>query len=230
LLSEELYQGLFNWERLCSKARVQVHHRVFRRITGSDSLPFIAQVLATQLTGFYEESNLFKHGKWRTPYRNSENSFVKFSFEYPLGSDDSATRKGGIEKAHKSILAGNPRLSTLPFEVLKRLVVAEHSWQKTQSERTFDFGALIVSYTKSVEHWLHSELGDWGMKPVSPTVNHSHLRRLTEDVGELWRLRNKGAHTHPEVEVTKAHVREARILALKIISHGLEINSCGRPQ
>ncbi len=225
LLSEELYQGLFDWERVCSKARVQVHHRVFRRITGSDALPFIAQVLATQLTAFYEESNLFRHGKWRTPSPNSQNSLVKFSFEYPLGSDDSAAREGGIDKAHKSILADNPILSKLPFEVLKRLVVAEHSWQRAQSQRHFDFGALCVSYAKAVEQWLHSELGDWGSKPVSAAVNQSHLRRLTEDVGELWRLRNSGAHTEPKCEVTKSHVRDARRLALRILSRGLEINS-----
>jgi hypothetical protein len=230
LLSEELYQRVFDWERICSKAGVQVHHRVFRPIAGSDTLPFIAQVLGTQLSRFYEESNLFKHGKWRTPHRDHPDSFVKFSFEYPLGSDRNATREGGLDKAYKSILASEPKLSKLPFAVLNRLVVAEHSWQKTQSERNFDFGALIVSYAKSVEHWLHSELGDWGTKPVHAAVVHSHLRRLTRDVRELWWLRNNGAHPKPELELTKVHVEQARTLALKILSDGLEINSSRKPQ
>jgi cytoplasmic iron level regulating protein YaaA (DUF328/UPF0246 family) len=50
MLSEETYQNVFDWELVCSKGGVKVQHRIFRPLTGTDTLPYMAEILATQLS------------------------------------------------------------------------------------------------------------------------------------------------------------------------------------
>src|SRR5215472_11549339 len=80
LLSEELYQSLFNWEKIRSAA--VVHHRIFRQRAGPDVLPPLARILATNVAAFgdgsYEE-------EWHKVPDGEEP--LEFGFEREVGRD-----------------------------------------------------------------------------------------------------------------------------------------------
>ena len=156
LLSEELYQDIFKWDRLRDEG-IEAYHRVCTPLAGPDILPLVANVLATQLPRFYEDSQRFKRGTWM-PYPFQPEASVKFSFEDPLGTDPKATREGGTDQARESILKENPGFCDLPAKILEELVLAEHSWQKVESSKNFYFGALVVSYATPVQLWVQTKI------------------------------------------------------------------------
>lgn len=226
LLSEELYQEIFDWDRL-RQAGIEAYHRVCRPLAGPDILPLAANVLATQLPRFYEDSQRFKRGIWLT-HSLQPGSSVAFSFEDPLGTDPRATREGGTDRARESILKVNPRFCEISHEILQELVLAEHSWQKVESSKNFHFGALVVSYATPVQHWVETKIPDdqlqerregWGMPRIKPSG--SIWSPLAHDVDELWTMRNKGAHEG--AKTTAKDVQKARSLTYNILARALEI-------
>ena len=226
MLSEETYQNVFDWELVCSKGGVKVHHRIFCPLSGTDTLPYMAEILATQLSRFYVESNLFKREEWHTSTLKDDSS-VQFSFEYPISSDLYASREGDLDKVKNSLFRDFGELHKYDRPVVDQLAIAEHCWQKTQVLKIFELGAIIVSYTNAVESWLNLELPGWNSKSererggAYKAVKSSHLWPLAGKVGELWRLRKKGVHRGPDLEpVAKNDVERARELTLDIL--------CGR--
>ncbi|HEV2486227.1 MAG TPA: peroxide stress protein YaaA [Terracidiphilus sp.] len=216
LLSEELYQEVFDWERICSVPGVRVHHREFRPLAGTDALPFIARMLATQLPRFYDESALFKDGEWYSCSLQS-GSAVEVNFQ--------PAPKADMNRAIASILRDDPSLRALPDDLLQELAAAENTWQSAQSIAGFDPGACAVLYTKCVEHWLHIEMPDWysgsRVSAYDAVRRNRDLKSLADDVNTLWRIRNRAAHSGQAT--TKTSVKNARNLVLRILSRGAHI-------
>jgi hypothetical protein len=212
LLSEERYQGAFNWARICRATGTRVHHRIFRPpITGTDALPLIAQMLATYLDRFHEESSLFQPGKW-VALPTSLGPKYEFSFEYP--------RKNEWDRLLERILADYPALRTHSREVLEQVGMAEISWQKAKQLDRFDFGAIIVSYWKCVEVWLESVWPGWETRyRTARQAIHGNPAwwEIARDVDSLSSLRGSGAHAS-RIAKTKADVERARRLTLQILS------------
>ena len=94
-------------------------------------------------------------------------------------------------------------------EALGRLVLAQHSWEKVHNLEAFDFGALIVSFTKAVECYLRQVKIREGWSDLAPLLR------------QLRHLRVGGAHaTGPR---TRDHVALARDVALSICKKGEQI-------
>ncbi len=217
MLSDEIYQKAFDWRRISGKG-VRVHHRCFHPpVSRTDGIPLIAQVLATHLGRFCEESGVFRNGETMA-FPPNLGSRHKFDFEYPRTSEK--------DKIFESICCELPALQTLPLTVRDRLTKAEASRLNAKPHADFDSGALIVSYTKCIEAWLRLVSPGINARSVGWIYNvvqsRRGLRDLETDVRVLWKLRGEGgAHDGPEK--TSDDLENARTLALKILSDGEQI-------
>lgn len=208
LLSDELYQDVFDWKSVRENSDVKVHHRDFRPPSiGPDSLTSIAQVLNAYLRRFYQEDCLFRDGEWYS-LNPTPGCKQKFRFEYP--------RVPERDKVLELLCLNHPLLRTLPREVCEQLSRAEISRLAAAHVCEFDVGTLIVSYTKCFELWLNAFVHGWRRKFRSPreTVRQlAEFRPLARDVNDLWDLRRPGAHAEPGADLERA-----RSLTLKILS------------
>lgn len=228
LLPDELYQSAFAWERIHSLPGVRFHHRAFRPIAGTDTLPYIAQILATQLPRFYEGSNaLFEDGEW-FPCPIQGGQTVQFRFEPMIRTD--------LEKARAVLLYEHPSLESLPDELLRELALAEDFWQKGRRLwKNDDLGVFAVAFAKCFEHWLCVVEPSWnprdpGKKPPYKVVLDAfkrnglkHHENLGGDVKELWTIRHDAAHAGQKATLTRAN-RE-RSLVLKVLSEGARLKT-----
>jgi hypothetical protein len=199
LLSEETFQRVFDWKRIASSCG-PVYHRVFMSCSGPDVLPRIASIMTGHLANFCEGPTQFQpHTLYTVP---GESPPVHFAFEYPIGAMPYADREGESKGIRKQLSMEYPDLEKFfPFS-LEQLALAEHSLRKTSSLKMFDYGVLIVSFAKSVEHVLRT---------VCPSPVRPDKRTFGQLVGELkerriwshlWRhldelheLRDSGAHS-----------------------------------
>jgi hypothetical protein len=203
LLSESAYQRLFNWGKIAASG-VQLYHRVFKGLAGPDVLVKLAVTLAKEFPRFYGGARRLGYDEWY-PLPGDRSSPVRYGFEPRIGTKLDATREGELEETRKVVLEVYPRLEEVP-EALERLALAEHSWEKARNLEAFDFGALIVSFTKAVECYLRQV----------------KIRKDRSDLGTLLRqlksLRVGGAHAAGPR--TREHVALARNLALSIFKKG----------
>jgi hypothetical protein len=251
LLSEESYQEVFDWNLIASKGRVRVHHRIFRPLSGRDTLPCIAQILASRLRRFCEGPDQFRRGKW-IKCSDEEGSLDEFGFEFPIGQVHGAAREGDAQEVREWILKHHSQVRTLATEILDDLVLAELSWQKIQRLKSFDYGCLIVSYAKPVERWLTwmvmgvvpenavrltyarpesqaRRVASERRKPprlqelLNAVREKHHWAALAPSIEELWDLRGKGAHASKQR--TRDDLTTARSLAFNILEVGEAIRS-----
>jgi hypothetical protein len=94
LLSEELYQSLFNWEKI--EGAASVYHRIFKGRAGPDILPPLARILASNLSGFVEGT--YKEG-WHT--LSSGEQPLEFGLERAIGRDPYAMREGHVAQPRR---------------------------------------------------------------------------------------------------------------------------------
>lgn len=217
MLSEEIYQSVFDWEQINNVAGIRAHHRLFRPMTEKDALPYVAAALADQLQRFCEGPERFEDGKWY-PCPAGDRPPAEFSFE-PLVRSDS-------ERAVMALCYQFPVLVSLRQDLLDELALAEDFWRKGQSSwNGDDFGIFAVAYGKCLEHWLITLEPTWNSRRESPqnvVRRIASLRHLAEDVGKLWRIRNEGAHAGSRT--TKTRARNARDLLLRILTASLQGN------
>ena len=227
LLSEGIYQDAFDWERIGGIAGVHVHHRVFRPISGTDTLPYIAEVLSGRLADFYNGSDAFRDGHWNTCGRTSGRA-VEFKFEFPL--------QGDLDKSVNDILDEFPGLRCLPGGIFDKLSVAETSWQMAQVLTGIDYGIFVVAYAKCFEEWADSMMPGWGeqiegqtsnrgiqprrQNPTSVFKTNRKLAFLENAARTFWEIRGLGAHSGKGLTRTK--VNKARQLVLKVMSEGAQ--------
>jgi hypothetical protein len=96
LLSEELYQSLFDWKKIQGVAAV--YHRIFKERAGPDILIPLARILATNVAGFGDGTH--KDG-WHS--LTDREGPLEFGFECAIGRDPAATREGEVERPRKWI-------------------------------------------------------------------------------------------------------------------------------
>jgi hypothetical protein len=218
LLSEEFYQGLFDWTSICGKAKVQVNHRAFRTLSGPRILPHLADILARDLRRFCSAEKRFHRDTWYS-CRAASGSPVEFAFEYPLGTLAGAAREGDTSAAAASLQAELPGFRKLRADLRNDLIVAEHSWRMAVRVKTFDFGILVVAFARPVERWLKVALPQGAADEFGIVAAVQKYRQpLSADFASLWDLRNAGAHPDPK-PVERHEAAFARSLALKILSH-----------
>ncbi len=228
LLSEEAYQGVFDWSKIESNG-VLIWHRVFQGIAGPDTLPCIANILSASLARFGDGDNRFTDGP-RYQCGDGDGGRVTFGFERRIGAERWATREGEMEAARKRLLAECPSLGDLPSRVFEMLAKAEHSWSKVRPLRQFDFGAVIVSFTKAVECYFREiepecPQGAFGLV-IGYLGSRPRWRHIVRDLEELNTLRRSGG-AHPGEERTKIDLQSARSLALDVISRAELVRTGG---
>lgn len=218
LLSEELYQTVFEWDQLCSSSRVEIHHRNFDppRI-GAESLTWIAQIVTDNLPRFYQKECPFKNGEWY-PLTIGQ----RFRFKYPRVTER--------DDVFELLCLSCPALRKLPREVCGQLIKAEMSGRAVTTVREIDCIPLVLSYVNCVELWLNS-VGPPELRgnPVKIVRTIPELSRIEQAFGRLWHLRNAAAHPE-ELRRMKALgwapaglLGEARRLAIKILCAAAEI-------
>jgi hypothetical protein len=232
LLSEYNYQRLIDWQRVASTG-VKVYHRIFLGLAGPDILVKLAAVLATQIGRFYG-SNRFESARWYD-LPGTKGEIPKIGFERRIGEDGQATLEDALRETEKALRSR----FALPEDVLTQLALAEHSWNKVRRLHAFDFGSIIVAYTKAVEQLLYGALGCSGLGlrqlvrlfPESWNRERVQLQALKEgpaglSIGSAMRrlakLRNEGG-AHPGRR-NKTDAAEARALALGITERVLELS------
>jgi hypothetical protein len=152
LLSEAAYQELFGWEKI-ARAGVQVYHRIFKGLAGTNILSSLATILARKLPRFYRRTQRFECDQWYN-LPGDRDSPIRYGFESQIGRNLEATREGELKEPREAVLETYPELKTVPGAALDALALAEHSWEKVRHLNAFDFGAMTVSYTKAVESYL----------------------------------------------------------------------------
>jgi hypothetical protein len=114
-------------------------------------------------------------------------------------------REGDLRKIREELLAKNPDLKLLPLPVLERLALAEHSWRGVQDLYPFDFGALILSFSKVAEEYLQSLLPPAersrkvGLSELQELVRRKrakepYIREICDKFEGLLELRPPAAH------------------------------------
>jgi hypothetical protein len=231
LLSEEAYQHVFDWEIVSSQG-ASVHHRIFQGLAGPDILPFVARILADHLPLFLESKERFRNGTWRDLSMH-DGRVVRMGFESRLKQDSLATREGDIDHVRKAVLKAHPELESLPRQVFEDLVLAEHSWLKVEGLPQFDFGAVIVSFTKVVERYFKAVLPGCPPKPqfgeiIAAIKHRPGWMALRGELYELSRLRGEGG-AHPGNRNVN-DLRRARLYTFKVLERGEKIRGIESPK
>jgi len=138
LLSEELYQRIFTWDRVASRS-VRVFHRVLKGTSGPYILPELARVVATQVERFCDGPQAFEGRSW---YRLPGND-VEYGFEFPRLDDPEAKRESVTARAHQQLFMRYPEFRVLPNHVLDAVVLAEVSWRQVEPLQEFDFASSL---------------------------------------------------------------------------------------
>jgi hypothetical protein len=146
LLSESLYQSLFAWEKIQGAA---VYHRIFKGVSGPDTLAALARILASGTSGF--GAGTYKQ-EWRQLIGGEEP--LDFGFESKLGHDPMATREGDVETIRNRLFKEQTWLNRLSEPLCEALVLAELSWRKVEDLPKYEWGGVVVSFIKPVERFL----------------------------------------------------------------------------
>jgi hypothetical protein len=231
LLSEETYQKAFDWEEV-SKQVASLHHRIFQGVAGLDILPWLATILGTHLDRFEESRERFRDGEWLECCTDDKLKIL-FGFESKLNADTLATREGDLNHVRQAVLRAHPSLEWLPRQVFEDLVLAEHSRLKVERLPRFDFGAVIVSFTKVVERYFKTVLPGCPPQPqFGEIIAAIKLRRgwmaLRWELQELSKLRGEGG-AHPGNRNVNDLLR-ARGLAFNILVSGEKIREVESPK
>jgi hypothetical protein len=88
LLSESTYQEVIDWRDV---RNAPVYHRIFRGVSGADTLAPLAKILATGVAKFAPESGSYEYGWFSLETGATET--LEFGFEAEVGVDDRATRE-----------------------------------------------------------------------------------------------------------------------------------------
>jgi hypothetical protein len=88
LLSESTYQEVIDWRDLRD---APVYHRIFRGVSGPDTLAPLAKILATGVVKLTGESGSYEYGWY--PLEAEATAAAEFGFEAEVGVDDRATRE-----------------------------------------------------------------------------------------------------------------------------------------
>lgn len=219
LLSDSSYQQLFDWGKVASSG-ARVFHRIFKEIAGPDVLPKLARVLSERLDHFSFGLEQFQRNKWYMLEDGTE-----FSFEFPIGDNRLALREGDIRAAQEEILKDRAELNKLPPYVLNMLVLAEHSFARVRSIETFDFGTVVVSFSKPVEAYFRNVVpGTSHRASIHEIASKLKGRREWFDVcsqlRQLGDLRGRGAHPG---STTRQDLTTARSLSLNILSRAVQL-------
>jgi hypothetical protein len=79
LLSEEIYQDIFDWEKIGGR-NVTIHHRIFQGLAGPDILSWVARILGKNLGRFSEADDRFQNDVWaecQSDTRTASSSVLK---------------------------------------------------------------------------------------------------------------------------------------------------------
>jgi len=219
LLSEESYQRRFDWNKVQGSGAT-VYHRVFKSIAGPDILQPLAVMLAQEFRQFLTGS-VFRRGEWYALH--TEEAAFEYGFEYPIFSEPDASREGDTKRTREEVLERFPRFMNLPNGILKLIVIAEHSWE-TINDREFDFGVIVVSFSKPVEALFRLVEPRWQVEPGKPLAlgtiawkakSSAIWEPLSSRIEQLNKLRGEGAHPGRELSLNDAE--RARELAFDII-------------
>lgn len=119
LLSEELYQTAFDWDRLAKNTGVKIHHRDFHPpLFGAEALTSIARILGDNLDRFHRDESRFKNDEWCS-LAAGPGKVQKFRFTYP--------RVPERDKVFELLCMICPALRDLPRKVSEQLTRAEIS-------------------------------------------------------------------------------------------------------
>jgi hypothetical protein len=222
LLTEPAYQQRFDWERPRNFG-AKTYHIIFRDVLERDLFGWLAEVLASNLRSFFSDGG-FKHDEWYS-LSDAAGGNVKFGFEEKLGANREATQDTDIEDSKRSLKEEFPKLRS---DVLDRLTLAEHSWRKVISVKSYDFGVTIVSFAKAAELALRLEFNAerQQLNGLANSVRNSSMQiaestSLASEVDALNELRQKGAHPDSKMPSRK-DVEHARDLTHRIIRALLE--------
>jgi hypothetical protein len=127
LLSERLYQDLFEWHKI-KRQGAAVYHRIFKGISGPDILAPLGRILATNISGFGDGA--YRRG-WQQLLTDGEEP-LEFGFETRLGEDRHATRED-IERTENDLRSKEGAwIGRLSVPLREALILAELSWQKAK--------------------------------------------------------------------------------------------------
>ncbi len=212
LLSEESYQLVLDWERIAS-CGTQVFHRIFKESAGPDILAKFATIIGKHLQMFSPGPVGFDRYQWYGVPGVAED----FGFEAKLFENPDAAREGPARRARKNLLEQHPGLRLLPTRMLGGFLLAESSWRQVQELEEFDFGAIIVAYSRAVESflkWLCPEFKGLSLREMADRVSErASGESCANKLRKLATVRNAAAHS--DVHLTKSDVCQARKLALE---------------
>ena len=222
LLSEATYQQRFGWEKI-ARAGVQVYHRIFKGLAGTNILSSLATILARQLPRFYRRTQGYEYDQWYN-LPGDHDSPIRYGFESQIGRNIEATREGELDEARASVLETYPGLRTVP-DAVDAVALAEHSWGKVQHLAAFDFGTMTVSYTKAVECYLREVVPSCRSKATLGQIQkHVSGMKGWSEVDPLLRTLSKLREGHPRRRrATREHVIMARDFALQVFKEGERI-------
>ena len=223
LLSEESYQLVLDWNKIAS-CDVKVFHRIFKNSAGPDILSSLATILATQLHRLSQGTDRFEREQWYTLPGVPD----AFGFEAVLFDNPGSAREDVKKDALRRILDEFKELRTLPRRILDGFALAEGSWQIVQPLREFDYGAIIVSYSRAVESYFTWKYPQLKANPLGTIAREIRNLPRGEIAGkalqELANLRRIAAHgPHSALALTKTQVLEARRLTFKAAIHDLSL-------
>lgn len=140
------------------------------------------------------------------------------------GKQNPALSEEQFDEAREAIISEHPSLERLPEELLKSLAKAEHSWRRIEAFERFDFGVIIVSFAKAVEHLLKRVVPNCPSNmPLGKIISHiENMHGWTElrwSLRQMSRLRGgpDGAH-YGQPSKGKEDLLRARYLAFKIFN------------
>jgi hypothetical protein len=122
-------------------------------------------------------------------------------------------------------------LHNLPNAVRQSLVLAEVSRRKVNPLSQFDWGSIVVSFTKPVEHFCKKILNRSGKETLGEVigiVEHGEAKEAWQSVSEQLKALNqmyiRGKHlTPPPIE--RSELATARRLAVEILEHADRVRS-----
>lgn len=211
LLSDSLYQGTIDWERV-SGCDVKIRHRIFKGISDAEILSALADTFLQHLALFYPGGPKLKRDDWLPLSLGDNPRYV--GFETELGSTE-------LRDARDSLIASKPYLQFLTGPALDALAVAELGWRTVKRASNFDLGLPIISYSKAVETYFRSDPswhcgGSDDLKKIASAVAAKGLPELEKAITKLNENFRKPA-SHGNRKFTNPEVEDARKLAFTIV-------------
>jgi hypothetical protein len=223
---KKLYQEAFDWKHIKQVAKVKPYHRILRGTSGLDILTALAKVVTHGVTKFASQ---YREG-WYT-FQGIEDHTLQFGFESEIGRDKTATREGDFEKIEDLLSKELPFLRALSTDVRQALILAEVSRRKVSLLSKFDWGAIVVSFTKPVERYCKDVLQLRDKQTLGDVVgtleygkSKDAWRPVIEQLRELNDLYVRGKHLQPP-PIRRADLETARDLSINILKHAQIVHS-----